>query len=151
MKKILLLLILIIVSSCSSNDDNTTKKVDALAAKTLQGKWTLISTTNGVDNTISTPASTKTTVLLEFSGSNFKKYTNGVLTINTTFKVLTQSYAGESKQTIVIGGPNTITNYSIVSDVSFEAFKIKDNVLTLNMLCNKCNSSSYTRIDQSFY
>lgn len=113
MKKYLLFFF-IILSSCNSNDDdNSTKKADTQAEKELQGKWNWVSTTSGVDGTIKTPASENTTISIEFSGSNFKKYTNGVLTMNTTFKVATQQLNdGGPVQAIVTGGHVPINNVS---------------------------------------
>ena len=149
MKKYLLFF-LVILSSCNSNDDdNSTKKADAIAEKNLQGKWNWVSTTSGVDGTIKTPTSESTTIVIEFSGSNFKKYTNGVLTMDTTFKVATQQLnEGVPVQAIVTSGHVPINNVSgIMSDTSQENFKIVDNKLLMNHSCNKCSSSEYVRAE----
>ncbi|MNQ50991.1 hypothetical protein D3C85_649520 [compost metagenome] len=153
MKKYFLLFVLIILSSCNSNDDeNSTKKADAQAEKDLQGRWNWVSTTSGVDGTIKTAASANTTIVIEFSGSNFKKYTNGVLTMDTTFKVVTQQLNEDGPlQTIVTGGYMPINNVSgIVSDTSHEGFKIVNNKLLMNHFCNKCSNSEYVRAQEVF-
>jgi hypothetical protein len=149
MKKILLLFVLIILSSCNSNDDDqSTKKADAQAEKNLQGKWNWVRTTSGVDGTIKTPASQNQTIVIEFSGSNFKKYTNGVLTMDTTFKVVTQQLIeGGPSQTIVTAGYMPINVSGFVSDTSHEGFKIVDNKLFMNHFCNKCSNSEYVRAE----
>jgi hypothetical protein len=139
------------LSSCNSNDDDTsTKKANAQAEKNLQGKWNWVSTTSGVDGTIKTPASESTTIVIEFSGSNFKKYTNGAVTMNTTFKVVTHQ-EDVPEQIIVTGGFMPINNVSgIVSDTSHEGFKIVDNKLLMNHFCNKCSSSEYVRAEYEY-
>lgn len=149
MKRILLLFVLVILSSCNSNDDeNNTKKANAQSEKKLQGKWNWLSTTSGVDGTIKTPASENTIVVIEFSGSNFKKYTNGVVTMNTTFEVTTQQPAEGPVQAIVTGGNIPIIVQSLtVSPTSIEAFKIVDNKLHMSHFCNKCSTSEYVRAE----
>lgn len=148
MKKYLLFFF-IILSSCNSNDDDSTTMADAQAEKELQGKWNWVSTTNGVDNTVKTPASENATIVIEFSGSNFKKYTNGVLTMDTTFKVATQQLNdGGSVQAIVTGGHVPINNVSgIVSNTSHEGFKVVGSKLLMNHFCNKCSSSEYVKAE----
>ncbi|WP_152561008.1 hypothetical protein [Flavobacterium sp. ASV13] len=148
MKKYFLFFALIILSSC--NSDDTPKNDDAEVEKKLQGKWSWTSTTNGVDGTITTPETEKKTILLEFSGNSFKKYIDGILTINTTFEIVTQQVIGETPtQTLVIAGFYRITNKkaTIVPTHSFEGIKISGSKLNLNMICNKCNSSEYVRLN----
>jgi len=150
MKKYYLLFVLIILGSCNSNDDdNSTKKANAQAEKNLQGKWNWFSTTSGIDGTVKTPASESTAIVIEFSGSNFKKYINGVLTMDTTFKVVTQQLNEDKpSQTIVKSCDRPINNVSgIVSDTSHEGFKIVGNKLLMNHFCNKCSSSEYVRAE----
>ncbi|MTH15492.1 hypothetical protein [Flavobacterium sp. LC2016-01] len=149
MKKYLLFFVLILLSSC--NNDDTPKNDDAEVAKKLQGKWSWTSTTNGVDGTITTPETEKKTILLEFSGTSFKKYIDGTLTINTTFEIVTQQVGGETpiQQTLVIGGYYQISNKKalFVPTHSFEGLKINGNKLNLNKICNKCNASEYVRLN----
>lgn len=148
MKKVLLLFTLAIIASCSS-DDSTKNDDDAAAEKKLQGKWSWVSTTNGVNGTKITSETEKKTIVLEFSGSNFKKYTNGVLSMDTSFKVETQPVIeGSPIQTLVTLGPTRITDKKsmTVSPTSHEAIKIDGDKLNLSLLCNKCNSSEYVKI-----
>ncbi|TDP02096.1 hypothetical protein [Flavobacterium sp. 245] len=147
MKKYYLLFIVLILSSC--NNDDTPKDDGAATEKVLQGKWSWTSTTNGVDGTITTPETEKKTILLEFSGTNFKKYIDGTLTINTTFEVVTKQVTGEPPtQTLVIGGYYQISNKKAqtVPTHSSEGIKINGTKLNLNKTCNKCNSSEYVRL-----
>lgn len=148
MKKYYLLFIVLVLSSC--NNDDTPKNDDAEVEKKLQGKWSWTSTTNGVNGTITTPETEKKTILLEFSGNSFKKYIDGILTINTTFEIVTQQVIGETPtQTLVIAGYYHITNKKAmtVPTHSSEGIKISGSKLNLNMLCNKCNASEYVRLN----
>lgn len=152
MKNYLLLFTVLILTSCSSNSDDTpkTNPDDIAMAKNVQGKWRWIGTKNGVDGTISTPASTNTTIILEFSGTNFKKYENDILIMDTSFLIGTQQVLeGDPVQMLVTGGHLRVTSKSaqILPNTSNEAIKIEGNKLSLSLPCNKCNSSEYTRIE----
>lgn len=149
MKKVLLLFTLAIIASCSS-DESPKNDDDTAVEKNLQGKWSWVSTTNGVDGTKITSETEKKTIVLEFSGTNFKKYTNGVLSMDTTFEVLTQEMVEGNPpiQTLVTLGPTRITNKKsmTVSPTSYEAITLNGNKLKLSLFCNKCNSSEYVKI-----
>jgi hypothetical protein len=151
MKNYLLLFTLLILISCSSNSDDAPKtSPDAISmAKNVQGKWKWIGTKNGVDGTISTPYSTKTTIILEFSGSNFKKYTDEVLVMDTKFEIISQFPNGEEILSLVTLGAQKITTKpaQTAPTHSNEVIKIVGNKLSLSLPCNKCNSSEYTRIE----
>jgi len=149
MKKVLLLFTLTIIASCSS-DDSPKNDDDTAAEKKLQGKWSWVSTTNGFDGTKITSETEKKTIVLEFSGTSFKKYTNGVLSMDTSFKVETQEVVQGNPpiQILVTLGPTRITDKKsmTVSPTSHEAITINGNKLNLSLLCNKCNSSEYVKI-----
>jgi len=133
MKKILLLLVLIIMNSCSNNDAvNSTKK-------SLQGKWSWVSSSGGFAGTTETPKSTNQVIYIEFSGSSYKKYIDGKLAFDYPFEIKTQkSIFGGERPMIVSTDPAK----------SFVAmsFEFEDNKLHLNEECYDCFGSGYVRI-----
>ncbi|MFD1602435.1 hypothetical protein ACFSJW_21595 [Flavobacterium artemisiae] len=150
MKNYLLLFTLLILTSCSNNSDDAPKtSPNAISmAKNVQGKWRWIGTKNGVDGTISTPNSTNTTIILEFSGSKFKKHVDEALVMDTKFEIISQVPNGEEILSLVTMGHQKVTSKSaqILPDTSNEIIKISGNKLSLSLPCNQCNSSEYTRI-----
>lgn len=133
MKKMLLLIALVIVSSCSSDDAETT------AQKKLQGKWKWTGSSGGITGSTVTPKPDEV-IIIEFSGSNYRKYNNGTLISDKPFEIKTQSSIYGDDRPIIISSDNPEKYFIKMS------FSIEGDNLYLADECNDCFSSSYVRV-----
>jgi hypothetical protein len=142
MKNCFLLLVFIILSSCNSGDSDY---IDIAAQNSLQGRWNWVSTTGGFDGVTATPASTNTTVVLEFSDSSYKEYRNGILVYNRKFFVITQpSIFGGERKMLLFDGANSLSNKaSLTRPIVNQSFEIIDNKLYIRDECADCYISEY--------
>lgn len=74
-------MIFILVSCGKESDDNQ--------SKTLIGKWNWIQSNGGIAGQTYTPQSTGNIITIEFDdNSTFRQYRNGILNIETTYKLM---------------------------------------------------------------
>ena len=136
MKKILLLLILTVFCSCNDNDDNRSDE------NRLEGKWSWIRTSGGFGGPTSSETSDQK-IVIEISNSTIKTYTNGNLTQEQKFFIITKKsvFGGDRKMIVIDKGD------SITQDFYFDrSFEINDNKLYLIQECIDCSTSEYERI-----
>lgn len=98
MKNIFLSLILVVLfSSCLKDDD------DPQFASEIIGRWIWIESTGGIDGRTETPVSTGNQITIEFSADSYKKYVNGNLNVQMTYKLeIGESFRLTEKTDLII-------------------------------------------------
>lgn len=135
MKKLLLLIAIVLFCSCSNDDKNSSENQ-------LKGKWTLISTSGGINGTHSQQDADRK-ITIEFAGNILKTYNNGTLTN-------TQAFSYQTKKSIFGGIKKMIEVHSnlIANDIpKLQSFEIKGDELYLKDECYDCYTYKYARIN----
>ncbi len=130
MKKIcLILLFIVLFFSCSDNNDGQ------LVVSEIIGSWDWIESTGGIDGRTETPASTGNQIVLEFTAGSYKKYLNGDLEEEMTYKL-------EEGESMIFGKKTVLIIYQNGWKQSIEYC---DSKLILHDECSDCFRNEYTK------
>ena len=130
MKKIcLILLFIVLFFSCSDNNDGQ------LVVSEIIGSWDWIESTGGIDGRTETPASTGNQIVLEFTAGSYKKYLNGDLEEEMTYKL-------EEGESMIFGKKTVLIIYQNGWKQSIESC---DSKLILHDECSDCFRNEYTK------
>ena len=128
MRKITSLLVLLFtIISCSNHrsDDDTNPII---------GKWNWVESSGGITGSTTTPKSTGKSIRLEISSTTIKRYTDGVLNLESSYSIQTA--------TSIFGGERKLIIYE---NDSKQSFTRTGNELLLNDECYDCYLSRYVK------
>ncbi len=128
MKKIIIICALILCSGCSINDDLDVHEQ-------LEGEWTWVESTGGIDGRTDTPENTGNSIYIEISSTTVKKYVNGILESELNYEIQF--------------GASIITNYEtyliIYEDGVKQSIGFSENNLILFDECIDCFRNEYIK------
>ena len=115
------------------------EEIDVEESTLLAGSWQWVSSTGGITGQVQTPASTKTTKIIQFTPSNqFISYQNGVKDQETTYSLQKgKSIYSANGQTNLIQLANTGSRSS---------YRLENNQLYLYDECYDCYTHLYVRV-----
>jgi len=130
MKRIILILLFIgLFSSCSDDEDGH------LFVAEIIGGWNWVESTGGIDGRTDTPASTGNQIVIEFRAGSYKKYVNGELEEEMTYKL-------EEGESMIFGKKTVQIIYQNGWKQSIERC---DSKLILHDECSDCFRNEYTK------
>jgi len=129
MKNIFLFLVFIGIFSSCSNDD------DSQISPKIIGKWIWIESSGGIAGSAETPEATGNQITIEFSRENYRKYINGVLDVEMSYKIEKGKSIRKTEDTDVI----------IYENEWKQSFELIDNELMLYDECYDCFQYEYIK------
>jgi len=130
MKRLILLVFIVsLFFSCSDEND------DQLFVNEILGSWEWVESTGGIDGRTDTPASTGNQIVIEFLAGNYKKYVNGELDEEMTYKL-------EEGESMIFGKRTVMIIYQNGWKQSIERC---DSKLILHDECSDCFRNEYTK------
>ena len=136
---VLLICFGILFFSCNNNDDESFS--DDLTGSSInysediQGTWSWIESSGGIQGSSETPESSGNTIKLEISNDVIKKYINGSL-------VSSLSYELETNSSIIFGEPMVMIAYENQFN---QTIILEENKLILVDECLDCFQNSYEK------
>ncbi|WP_372639786.1 hypothetical protein [Ancylomarina sp.] len=130
MKRVILILLFFgLFFSCSDDDDGQLFDAEII------GRWDWVESTGGIDGRTDTPASTGNQIVIEFRAGSYKKYVNGELEEEMTYKL-------EEGESMIFGKMAVMIIYQNGWKQSIERC---DSKLILHDECLDCFRNEYTR------